>query len=393
LIGEDGANLVNRSTPIAFIASGKYWVNNHAHVLDGLSLDCLKYFEVFINAIDLKPYVTGTAQPKMNQAKMNSIPVPLPPLTEQKRIVEKVDELMTLCDRLAAAKQTRDDLRQKLRGSAIASLMNAETDEALEKSWAIVRDNWHSLSQDPKDVDDLRRSFLQMAMQGRLVRQDTNDKPASDLLKKVAVEKDRLVNEKKIKRTSPLPGITEEEKTFNLPKGWEWCRLSDIVFILGDGLHGTPQYISNSEYYFINGNNLRNGEIIIKSDTKTVSVEEFEKYQKLLTSSTVLVSINGTLGNVAFYNNEKIILGKSACYFNLVDDISKHYIKVILEGTYFLEYAHRDATGTTIKNLSLKAMNLFPVPLPPFAEQKRIVAKVDELMQMCAQLEVSLRQS
>lgn len=174
MIGEDGANLVNRSTPIAFIASGKYWVNNHAHVLDGLSLDCLKYFEVFINAIDLKPYVTGTAQPKMNQAKMNSIPVPLPPLTEQKRIVEKVDELMTLCDRLAAAKQTRDDLRQKLRGSAIASLMNAETDEALEKSWAIVRDNWHSLSQDPKDVDDLRRSFLQMAMQGRLVRQDTN---------------------------------------------------------------------------------------------------------------------------------------------------------------------------------------------------------------------------
>ncbi len=84
LIGEDGANLVNRSTPIAFIAKGKYWVNNHAHVIDAVSPDLLKYLEVYINAIDLKPYLTGTAQPKMNQAKMNSIPVVVPPLSEQK---------------------------------------------------------------------------------------------------------------------------------------------------------------------------------------------------------------------------------------------------------------------------------------------------------------------
>jgi type I restriction enzyme, S subunit len=87
LIGEDNANLINRSTPIAFIARGKYWVNNHAHVLDGISEEFLRYVELFINAIDLKPYVTGTAQPKMNQAKMNSIPVAVPPFAEQRRIV------------------------------------------------------------------------------------------------------------------------------------------------------------------------------------------------------------------------------------------------------------------------------------------------------------------
>ena len=100
LIGEDGANLINRSTPIAFIAKGKYWVNNHAHVLDGISLDFLRYLEIFINATDLTPYVTGTAQPKMNQTKMNSIPLALPPFQEQKRIVAKVDQLMALCDEL-----------------------------------------------------------------------------------------------------------------------------------------------------------------------------------------------------------------------------------------------------------------------------------------------------
>ena len=91
--GEDGANLINRSTPIAFIAHGKYWVNNHAHVLDAINIDVLKYLEVFINAIDLKPYLTGTAQPKMNQAKMNSILVALPPMAEQIHIVEKVESL------------------------------------------------------------------------------------------------------------------------------------------------------------------------------------------------------------------------------------------------------------------------------------------------------------
>ncbi len=100
LIGEDGANLINRSTPIAFIARGKYWVNNHAHVLDGISEEFLRYIELHINAIDLKRYVTGTAQPKMNQAKMNSIPIALPPLAEQHRIVAKVDQLMSLCDQL-----------------------------------------------------------------------------------------------------------------------------------------------------------------------------------------------------------------------------------------------------------------------------------------------------
>ena len=124
LIGEDGANLINRSTPIAFIARGQYWVNNHAHVLDGLSEQLLRYVELFINATDLKPYVTGTAQPKMNQTKMNSIPVALPPLSEQHRIVAKVDALMALCDQLEASLTATDTTRSKL--------LNALLHEALE---------------------------------------------------------------------------------------------------------------------------------------------------------------------------------------------------------------------------------------------------------------------
>jgi len=132
LIGEDGANLINRSTPIAFIARGKYWVNNHAHVLDGPSEEFLRYLELFINAIDLKPYVTGTAQPKMNQAKMNSIPVALPPATEQRRIVAKVDELMALCDRLEASLASAADTRRQLLDALLAEALMPDENRELE---------------------------------------------------------------------------------------------------------------------------------------------------------------------------------------------------------------------------------------------------------------------
>lgn len=124
LVGEDGANLINRSTPIAFIARGKYWVNNHAHVLDGISEEFLKYIELYINAIDLTPYITGTAQPKMNQAKMNSIPIALPPETEQVRILAKVDELLAVCNELETELITATTSR--------ATLLEAVIKNALE---------------------------------------------------------------------------------------------------------------------------------------------------------------------------------------------------------------------------------------------------------------------
>ena len=122
LIGEDGANLINRSTPIAFIARGKYWVNNHAHVLDAISEDFLRFIELHINAINLERYITGSAQPKMNQAKMNSIPIALPPLAEQRRIVAKVDELMALVDALETQLATARTTAEKLLEAVVAEL-------------------------------------------------------------------------------------------------------------------------------------------------------------------------------------------------------------------------------------------------------------------------------
>lgn len=153
---------------------------------------------------------------------------------------------------------------------------------------------------------------------------------------------------------------------------WESVRLVDITSKLGDGLHGTPKYSPDGDYYFINGNNLLNGVIAFDEKTKRVDHSEFLKYQKELNSRTILVSINGTIGNIAFYNGEKVVLGKSACYFNIVDSVDKEFIRYILAGHGFQSYIEAFATGTTIKNVSLKTMREFEFKLPEIQEQKRI---------------------
>jgi len=153
---------------------------------------------------------------------------------------------------------------------------------------------------------------------------------------------------------------------------WREVQLRDIVSILGDGLHGTPEYSEDGSYYFVNGNNLNEGSIIINQDTQKVSYSEYLKYKKELGDRTLLVSINGTLGNVAYYRGEKVILGKSACYFNLLDHVDKGFIRYVLSTPYFQKYIQTYANGTTIKNLSLKAMREFSFDLPPLQEQKEI---------------------
>ncbi|WP_279142512.1 restriction endonuclease subunit S [Photobacterium phosphoreum] len=236
-------------------------------------------------------------------------------------------------------------------------------------------------------IKKLRELILELAVRGKLVPQDPNDEPASVLLERIAKEKNNLIKEKKIRKPLKTEEIGTDEAPFELPVGWEWRRLVHLVTVLGDGLHGTPEYSENGEYFFVNGNNLSNGSIQIKPETKRVSKEQYLKHKKDLNDRTVLVSINGTLGNVGFYNNEAVMLGKSACYFNLFHGISKDYIKRLIESPYFRNYAFSVATGSTIKNLGLRAMNNFVLAVPSEAEQHRIVDKVDELMTLCDQLE------
>lgn len=178
-----------------------------------------------------------------------------------------------------------------------------------------------------------------------------------------------------------------ENVPFEVPSSWEWTTLQNISTIIGDGLHGTPQYDSSGDYYFINGNNLSEHKIKIKEDTKRVSENEYLKYRKPLNETSILVSINGTIGNVGTYNGERVILGKSACYFNISSLLHKVYFCYLLESDYFLKYAFKSATGSTIKNVPLKAINDFFIALPPLAEQRRIIAEIEKWFSLINQIE------
>ncbi|MDD4205416.1 MAG: restriction endonuclease subunit S [Candidatus Delongbacteria bacterium] len=244
-----------------------------------------------------------------------------------------------------------------------------------------------NLKQAKDKIEIFRQSVLKKAFEGELTkewREKQNDLPsAKQLIEQIKLERQNYC---KMQIKAVKSNVEENEEYLKnqnyivKPESWAYLILDKCVSKLGDGLHGTPNYYED-EYYFVNGNNLINGKIVIKKDTKKVNFEEYKKHKRDLNERTILVSINGTLGNVAFYNNEKIILGKSACYFNVFDFVNKKYLYYILRSEYFLKYALDSATGSTIKNVSLKSMRDFPVLYPPVHLQNQfaeIVNKIEE---------------
>jgi type I restriction enzyme S subunit len=259
----------------------------------------------------------------------------------------------------------------------------------IEKQFSRLDEAVANLKRVKANLKRYKAAVLKAAVEGMLTeewrKQHPDVEPADKLLERILVERRKAGKGKYKEPVGPATSGLPE-----LPAGWVWASLQTLVHQLGDGLHGTPSYTNGTTCYFVNGNNLQNGKIEIKPGTKTVSFEEMRKYKKILTPQTVLVSINGTLGNVAFYNGEEVILGKSACYFNLSSLVSKHYIRILIESPYFYTYSNVNATGSTIKNLSLKAMNELPVSLPPLAEQHQIVAEVERRFSIVAEAEAQV---
>ncbi|CAA0148289.1 restriction endonuclease subunit S [Tenacibaculum maritimum] len=173
-----------------------------------------------------------------------------------------------------------------------------------------------------------------------------------------------------------------------IPKDWKVILVDDITTRIGDGIHSTPVYNSSGHYHFINGNNLKNGRIIIDGDTKKVNEEEFKKHQRKLNDQTILLSINGTIGNVAFYKNEKIVLGKSSAYINVNKKYCKEFLfhKIQTKGVQL--FFQNNLTGSTIKNLGLGTIRETPISIPPtLKEQKAIATALSDMDDLIASLE------
>lgn len=160
---------------------------------------------------------------------------------------------------------------------------------------------------------------------------------------------------------------------------WKEVKLDDVTEVIGDGLHGTPEYDINGEYYFINGNNLIEGQIVIKPETKKVTKEIAQKYKKPLSNNTILLSINGTIGNLAFYNSEKCMLGKSACFINTSKEVEVKYMYYNFKNIEFQYFIKMVSTGTTIPNVPLRGIREYTFSLPPLPEQKAIAEVLSSL--------------
>ena len=344
LIGEDGANLINRSTPIAFIAKGEYWVNNHAHVLDYCDEDLMQYVCWYINSISLVEYVTGTAQPKMNQEKMNSILVALPPLAEQRRIVAKIEELMPLVERYGKAQQALDQLNESLPAR-------------------------------------LRQSILQEAIQGRLVPQDPKEEPASELLKCIRKEKEQLVKEGKLKKKDlESKPIEEDEIPFEIPEGWEWCHFGEIVNMqMGKTPpRGDASYWENGTDSWVSISDMKDYVHITKTKEKISKYAAENAFRRKSPVGTLIMSFKLTVGRTSIldipaYHNEAIISIFPYCDLN---NSFRDYLFYLLPLLANLGDSKDAIKGKTLNSNSL--YNLL-IPLPPLPEQKRIVAKIEEL--------------
>ena len=389
LVGEDGAKWgVGERT--AFSITGKTWVNNHAHVLrPKRDAVCDDYLVISLTAQDLSQFITGMTVPKLNQARLTSIGIPLPPLAEQHRIVAKVDELMALCDRLEAQQADAESAHALLVQALLHSLTQATDAEDFAASWQRLAEHFHTLFTTEPSIDALKQTLLQLAVMGKLVPQDPGDEPASELLKRITEEKARLVAEGKLKKQKPLAEIAEVEKSFELPEKWEWVRLEEIAQV-GTGatpLRTNPKYFEPATINWVTSGETSQDHIHA-TEQKVSPLALMETNLTVYPPHTLVIAMYGQ-GKTRGQISELLInacTNQACAAIQLFDQDESHrrYVK------YFFVKSYDDirllAAGGAQPNLNLGKIKETVLPLAPATEQHRIVAKVDQLMALCDQL-------
>lgn len=340
LIGRQGALCGNIN-----MASGKFYATEHAVIAKpniDMDMSWVHYTLIFLN---LNQYSTATAQPGLAVSKISNVPIPIPPLAEQHRIVARIEELLPLVETY---------------GEKYDAL------ETLNKSFPI----------------DLKKSILQAAVQGKLVEQDPADEPAAVLLERIKAEKERLIKEGKIKRGKPLPEIKEDEVSFDLPDGWVWCRLGEIVTY---NMGKTPprkelEYWENPTHAWVSIADMVSDGVIdsTKESVNDYAYKNVFKGRKSI-KGTLLMSFKLTVGKTSLlgidaFHNEAII---SIYPFIDCNDIMKLYLFKTLPLLSQSGNTKKAIKGNTLNSDSIDALL---IPLPPIKEQERIVAMIEELL-------------
>ena len=274
--------------------------------------------------------------------------IPLPPLAEQKRIVAKIEELLPLVDRYAASYEKLEQFNAKF-------------------------------------PEDMKKSILQYAIQGKLVEQRPEEGTGEELYQQIQAEKQRLIQEKKIKKEKPLAEISEDEIPFDIPESWKWVRLSDIIDVR-DGTHDSPKYVPMG-IPLVTSKNLSNGTIDY-GNVKYITQEDADKInaRSMVDDDDILFAMIGSIGNPVLVKKDREFCIKNMALFkkHANTDISMRYMYWFF---FFIQYKlKKEASGGVQSFISLSRFREYLVPLPPFAEQTRIVAKIEELLPLCERL-------
>jgi len=363
--------------------------------------------KIYLYNMFLSPYVkkalssvsAGAVVQNLNADKVKALQIPFPPLQEQHRIVEKVDELMALCDILEQQTEESIDAHRTLVETLLSTLIQSQNAEELEQNWNRISHHFDILFSTEESIDLLKQTILQLAVMGKLVPQNPEDEPVSILLEKIAAEKAQLVKDKKIKKQKALPEITEEEKPFDLPNGWEWNRFQKIYLDLKYGTSKKSDYtikgvpilrIPNVVKGYVDTNDLKFSELTDKEQNDL----QLNPGDLLLIRSNGSTSIVGRAA-VVDKNYESIAYAGYLVRARInTDYYNSKFIKIVLDSTLIrnqIELPIRTTSG--VKNINSMEIGQLIMPCVPLGEQWRIVKKVDELNELCDRLRNNISSS
>jgi type I restriction enzyme S subunit len=347
-------------------------------------------------AYSLQHEASGGAQPFVSLGKLRSLVLLLPPVSEQRRIVEKVDELMALCDQLEQQSYQQLDAHNQLVDALLATLTQSQNADELAGNWQRLAAHFDTLFTTEYSIDALKQTILQLAVMGKLVKQDPNDEPASELLKRIALEKDALVKAGKIKKQKPLPPISDDKKPFELPEGWVWCRLGWIAEInprnyAEDKLQASfvPMTLIGKSHTGEHLSETRDWGDIKKGFTHFANGDlGVAKITPCFENSKAAVFHDLTNGIGAGTTELHI-----ARFISAEDTLAK-YLLLNIKSPLYLKTGESKMTGTAgQKRLPKDFFEGNPFALPPKSEQGRIVNRVNELFELCDALSEKLNSS
>ena len=338
---------------------------------------------------------TGAGRGGLPKGRMDRIPVALPPIAEQRRIVAKVDELMALCDQWEIARKEREARRDRLTAASLARLNASDIEQELFASHTrFTLDNFSVFSADQHQIKHLRRTVLDMATRGKLVDQNPNDEPASDLLKRITEEKAALTGQKSSRKPRNNKVESIALSSLSLPSGWSCSSIGSIALKVTDGTHKTPTYIAKG-IPFVSVKDFSAGRLDL-SNTRFISEQEHRTLSKRCDPKRgdILLGRIGTLGRAVLVDTDQefsLFVSVGLIRFSH-QHLVPEFLRMLLNSPIVeMEFDRIKIGGATHTNkLNLGDLHSVILPIPPIAEQHRIVAKVDELMALCDRLETSL---